>query len=83
MIVVQDSQVVDTEQVAVRLAAALLLSNGEVSYSEISSMPFVQSHEEVVEVMATLLDRFDAELANKVVPKQLVSVSEAVVRLRS
>jgi len=51
----------DLTKVSTRLAAALLLRNREISLSDIRALPFVESDEDVEQVLGTLLHSFRVE----------------------
>ena len=52
---------IDTIAVSTRLAAALLLRQGEISVSEIRALPFVEDKETVRVVMARLVHAYPLE----------------------
>ncbi len=49
-------------QIAVKLAAALLLRNGELSLTEIGALPFVEDETDVIEIANSLLDTYNVSL---------------------
>ena len=54
----------DTIAVSTRLAAALLLRQGEISASEIRALPFVENKEAVRAVMERLVRAYPLEAGN-------------------
>ena len=74
---------INRAEIAFRLASAILLHNGEVSFSDIGSIPFVNNDEEIENVLALLLKRYKTELASRLISTTPFLITEAVVRLRS
>jgi hypothetical protein len=73
---------IDAHELAVRLAAALLLQDGLLSISEIEAIPGVRNRSDASSIAQRLLRMFDAELVQQRIPGHVTSWDPAL-KLRS
>jgi hypothetical protein len=71
-----------TEQMGVKLAKALLLHYGEVSFDIIKALPIVESKEESDTIIRTILESYDVEVYSNKISTYPFSRWEKIIRLK-
>lgn len=70
-----------TDRLGLKVASALLLHHGEVSVSDIRSLPFFVSPEEPESVIRAILSNYNVELYTRKVSSEPIPEWEQVIRL--
>ena len=65
-----------------KIAALLLVQDGEIKISDIEALPFVDSRELAAIIAKKLVQQFDAEMLSLKTTKAGVSFWEEVIRLK-
>jgi hypothetical protein len=72
-----------TEEIGFKIAAALLLHNGEISVSDIKAIPFVTNPDQAKYTVEYLMKTFDARKFSKLVARQPMLEWDEVISLRN
>ena len=73
----------DLEILSTKLAALLLMHEGEIALSEIEALPFVDSREKALSIAASLASFFDVEMYQRKEVEGGANSWEYVIRLRA
>ncbi len=73
----------DLETISTRLAALLLMQDGEIALSDIEALPFVETRERAICVAASLAQSFDVEIYQRRKPTSGSDSWEDVIRLKT
>lgn len=72
-----------TDRIALRVASALLLHQGELSVGDIASLPFVRSADETQAVVDLLLRNYDVEISTRKISSGAIPQWEQLIRLKT
>ena len=70
------------EDVSTKLAALILLKDGEITFSEIEALPFVEDKDTALVVAGRLLNSFDVEIFQRKTRDSEMGSWDDVIRLR-
>jgi len=72
----------ENKSIALRLASALLLHNGELSINDIAALPMVEDEEDIFLILSLLLQNFDAEIQQRRVKSSSLPAWEEFITLK-
>ena len=72
-----------TEEIGVKIAAALLLHNKEIAVSDIQAIPFFTDSDQVKNTVEYLMKTFDARIYSRQVAQYPMLEWEEVISLRN